>query len=258
MPTVPPSNASTALKPGHAFGVDPTRRERYSLRQSRYDALAHDIDAAAAAAAGEERKLRVLEIGCGTGVLLRHLEVRPNFANIEVFGADLSDHVAYGQEFYHQFVTGDLMTGYPEIPSDRFDLVVCEQVLEHLPQIDGAIATLERVLKPGGRLIVGVPIFPPPLHLLRRHLVPRLDRAFAPKKSRGHLQYFTLGSFLRTITAHSGLRPLRMRGFRIISGGLLRHLENRRWWWHFNRRLGELLPAACIEVQVVLEKPASD
>ena len=34
--------------PNHAFGVDPRRREYYSLRQARYDALAHDIDAMAA------------------------------------------------------------------------------------------------------------------------------------------------------------------------------------------------------------------
>ena len=33
------------LAPGHAFGIDPTRPERYSLRQSRYEALASDISA---------------------------------------------------------------------------------------------------------------------------------------------------------------------------------------------------------------------
>jgi hypothetical protein len=35
---------------------------------------------------------------------------------------------------------------------------------------------------------------------------------------------------------------------------LLRPLENYRWWWRFNRRLGELLPAACIEVQIIARK----
>ena len=45
-----------------------------------------------------------------------------------------------------------------------------------------------------------------------------------------------------------------VRGFRIISGGLLRPLENYRWWWRFNRRLGELLPAACIEAQIIARK----
>jgi hypothetical protein len=45
-----------------------------------------------------------------------------------------------------------------------------------------------------------------------------------------------------------------VRGFRIISGGLLRPLENYRWWWRFNRRLGARLPAACIEAQIIARK----
>jgi hypothetical protein len=45
-----------------------------------------------------------------------------------------------------------------------------------------------------------------------------------------------------------------VRGFRIISGGPFRPLEELRSWWAFNRWLGAKLPAACVEVQVVLEK----
>jgi hypothetical protein len=47
-----------------------------------------------------------------------------------------------------------------------------------------------------------------------------------------------------------------VRGFRVISGGLLRRLENYRWWWQFNRRLGEMVPGACIEVQIIARKAA--
>ena len=39
-----------------------------------------------------------------------------------------------------------------------------------------------------------------------------------------------------------------------MSDDLLRRLENYRWWWRFNRRLGELIPAACIEIQVIARK----
>ena len=50
-----------------AYGVDPKRRQRYNLRQARYDALAHDIDALAGEAAAIGRRLAVLDIGCGKG-----------------------------------------------------------------------------------------------------------------------------------------------------------------------------------------------
>jgi hypothetical protein len=112
---------------------------------------------------------------------------------------------------------------------------------------------LVRVLRPGGTLVIGVPIFPPPLHLARKHLVPLLPHALRPDDST-HQQAFSLASFLRELRKQSSLRVERVRGFRIVSGGLLRPLENYRWWWRFNRRLGELLPAACIEAQIIARK----
>ena len=44
----------------------------------------------------------------------------------------------------------------------------------------------------------------------------------------------------------------------MISGGLLRSLENYHWWWKLNRRIGVLLPAACIEIQVIGTKINAD
>ena len=42
--------------------------------------------------------------------------------------------------------------------SNFYDSVVCEQVPEYLPQIDVALGTLARILKPGGKLVVRVPV----------------------------------------------------------------------------------------------------
>jgi SAM-dependent methyltransferase len=243
-----------SLRPDHAFGVDPVRRQFYSLRQSRYDALAQDVsDWAGEAPPGE--KLHLLIVGCGVGTELRHLAAKPHFDKLVISGANYSAEECYRRDIYRDFFVGDLMGGYPEIPSNAYDIVVCEQVLEHLERIDAAIAFLGRVLKPGGKAIIGVPIFPPPLDLARQHLVPRLDRLVGRRRSRGHRQAFSMYSFLRAIQRHSGLRLIKVRGFRIISGGLLRWLDNYRWWWRANRRLGELVPALCIEIQAVVEKP---
>jgi SAM-dependent methyltransferase len=239
---------------GRAFGVDPARKEYYSVRQARYDALADDISGWAGAALDRDR-LRLLIVGCGVGTELRHLEAKPHFEKLAVSGANLVGVWIYRQEVYEEFFVGDLTQGYPEIRSDFYDIVVCEQVLEHLTKIDTAIAALERVLKPGGKAIIGVPIFPPPLHLVRSHIVPRIDVLFARRRSRGHLQAFSLSSFRAALGAYSHLKLLKVRGFRVISGGLLRPLDNYRWWWRMNRRLGELVPALCIEVQAILEKP---
>jgi 2-polyprenyl-3-methyl-5-hydroxy-6-metoxy-1,4-benzoquinol methylase len=248
------SRRDEAVTPRQAFGVDPTRPERYSLRQSRYDALAGDISAWAGAAAARGETLSLLDVGCGWGPLLRYLDTRPHFDAIRISAADMRDAALYRKELYEEYFIGDLTGGYPEIAAARYDVVVCEQVLEHLDSLDTAIDTLVRVLRPGGTLVIGVPIFLPPLHLARKYLVPPLARLLGHPESASHQQAFSMRSFLRELRKRPELTVIKTRGFRIISGGLLRRLENYRWWWELNRRLGELIPAACIEIQIIARK----
>jgi 2-polyprenyl-3-methyl-5-hydroxy-6-metoxy-1,4-benzoquinol methylase len=240
-----------------AFGVDPKRPQLYSLRQARYDALAHDIDALARIAAKSDRRLSVLDIGSGGGATPLHLRARPHFGAIDIDATDVDMQYDVDTTLYRSMLIGDLTRGYPELASASYDVVICEQVLEHLTQLETPMATFGRLLKPGGRAFIGVPIFLPPLHLARRHLVPLLDKWTGSTHKREHVQAFTLANFKAALLAHSGLRFVKARGFRVVSGGLLRPLEERRWWWAFNRWLGAALPAACVEVQIVLEKPVS-
>ncbi len=238
-----------------AFGVDPEGHQLYTLRQSRYDALAQDISHWARAAACNGKKLSVIDVGYGVGTLLRHSESKPFFENLLISATDIKVHPwLYRKELLQEFFVGDILNGYPDIPSNSYDVVVCEQVLEHLSRIDIAMTTLVRILRPGGKLIVGVPIFLPPLHLIRRYIVPKIDKIFVPHKARGHEQVFSQRSILQKLKQCPELRLSRVRGFRVISGGLLRPLENYRWWWKLNRRIGELIPAACIEIQAIMEK----
>jgi SAM-dependent methyltransferase len=248
--------ARRAYRPRHAFDIDPKRPQRYRLRLSRYMVLAQDISDWAGAAALAGQTVSVLDVGCGWGPLLCQLEAEPHFANIRMSACDIAEPVLYKKELYQEFFIDDLSRGCPGIGSEHYDVVVCEQVLEHLDSLDTAITTLVRVTRPGGILVIGVPIFFPPLHLARKHLVPRFARILRHPETASHLQAFSLFSFLRLLRAYPNLSVVQARGFRIISGGLLRPLENYRWWWQLNRRLGELLPALCIEVQIILRKSA--
>ena len=47
------------------------------------------------------------------------------------------------------------------VEDDRYDLVFCSQVLEHLPEPSEVLAELFRVLKPGGKLWLSAPLFFP-------------------------------------------------------------------------------------------------
>ena len=239
---------------GMAFGVDPRRRERYSLRQSRYFALALDCSRLAGEKKRRGERLTLLDIGVQNGVAMRYIEVQPDADNIDFYGADIKIGKIYRGEVWKAIYQGDFMQGYPEIADDSFDVVICEQVLEHLPELETAVRTFERVLKPGGTLIVGVPIFIGPFAWLRSHFVPFFDRFTHHRKARHHVQAFSLCSIKKLLQVYTRLQIDKVRGFRIISGGILRPLENRRWWWRFNTWLGGLIPAVCIEIQLIAHK----
>ena len=135
-------------RPNHAFGVDPTRRERYSLRQARYDAAAEDIDSWA-----RERHAGATRFPCSMSAARRRTPTAPprtsaSLREYPTIGSDIPSDEIYKRNLDHEVVLSDLMAGQKEIPSESYDVVVCEQVLEHLAQIDLAIQSLERILKP--------------------------------------------------------------------------------------------------------------
>src|SRR5713226_2613505 len=97
-----------AISLPQALIIDPQRPQPYRLRLARYAVVAQDISDWAGAAAPGGRRLAVLDVGCGWGVLLRHLEITRHFANMTISATDLSDIRGYGKEFYREFVLGDL------------------------------------------------------------------------------------------------------------------------------------------------------
>lgn len=248
--------------PCMAYGVDPHRRAPYELRQSRYEALGADVAAEARrirARDGAGRRVRLLDVGTFDGVARRYVEVHPGSDCIDYEAVDI---YPYGREYVYKHADWrhhhiDLTGGLPGIASNAYDIVICEQVLEHLHSVERAIADLVRVVAPGGLLVVGVPIFTDGAHLLRRHLVPVLDRIFQPTRKRGHVQAWSLRTFRNEWKRHPELEIHETRGFRIISGGVLRPLEFTRAWWKLNRAIGAAVPGLCVEVQILGRKRAA-
>jgi SAM-dependent methyltransferase len=66
----------------------------------------------------------------------------------DVLHADASNPIAT--------IVGDLATG-SGIPDDRFDCVICTQTLHVIYEVEAAIGTLRRMLKPGGVALVTIP-----------------------------------------------------------------------------------------------------
>jgi SAM-dependent methyltransferase len=113
---------------------------------------------------------RILDIGCGSG---RHTCAAYGFKNTVTIGADVS-HAALVEakdrlRFHEQLgengggiweLTMADVSGLP-FKDDFFDLVICTEVLEHIPADEGAASEIIRVLKTGHNLVVSVPRFLP-------------------------------------------------------------------------------------------------
>lgn len=102
----------------------------------------------------EERRLRVLDLGCGEGMLLRLLKER--FPRHEITGIDHNPNVAVLGARGVSVRTGDLTDPGLLAPAS-FDRVLCLDVLEHLWDLQVPLASIHSALAPGGLLVISAP-----------------------------------------------------------------------------------------------------
>ncbi len=97
---------------------------------------------------------RILDVGCGRGVLLGALANRGH----EVHGMDVSETAVDGADPRADIRVAPCLTnvGYPD---RHFDQVILWHVLEHLCNPREVLKEINRILKPGGQVIVAVPNF---------------------------------------------------------------------------------------------------
>ncbi len=106
--------------------------------------------------------LRILDVGCGRGELLR--ELSNVFPGAAIFGADVSEQsLVISREQNPTFELFELNLTHPTFERQyksrvaQFDLVVCSEVLEHIENDRLAASHLATLIAPSGVAIVTVP-----------------------------------------------------------------------------------------------------
>ena len=104
-----------------------------------------------------ERPIRILDVGCGTGVFATRL--RAGFPNAQVWGVDLvAGMLARGAPRWrvHAGHVQPVQADSERMPfaAGSFDVLTCANSFHHYPHQERAVAEMHRVLRPGGRLLL--------------------------------------------------------------------------------------------------------
>ena len=167
-------------------------------------------------------RLRLLDIGCGTGAML---DMLAPFG--EVVGADFAPQAlefcrARGRENDRHYPLTRADVRRLPFADDSFDAVTAMDVIEHIDDDKAASSEIFRVLKPGGRLFVTVPAYgflwsehDEALHHYRRYTVPHLKDVFQRVGFQVSKISYTVTSLFPPIAA-----------YRLLSNALPKRREN--------------------------------
>jgi 2-polyprenyl-3-methyl-5-hydroxy-6-metoxy-1,4-benzoquinol methylase len=98
------------------------------------------------------KRTRVLEIGCAEGEFLSSLE-----GVKEAWGIEPSPAAEVARGRLHRVIQSTFEGAEPELPLGYFDVVVCNDVIEHMPDHDGFFARISKYIAPGGVIVGSVP-----------------------------------------------------------------------------------------------------
>jgi ubiquinone/menaquinone biosynthesis C-methylase UbiE len=199
------------------------------------------------------KPIRILDAGCGDGINLFGLGkiVREKGWNASIFGVDYNPlRIARASIFSEiEEIKHSSLDALP-YPDEYFDVVLCNQVLEHIHQYKKVVVELKRVLCPGGILIVGVPNEGCFLGWFRNHIVQR-----SILQTTDHVNFFTKKSIFNLISgAGFFISKIERSGFFLphsVVYSILSHIKPGRWLLNI---VGKAWRSQCAELIVIAVK----
>lgn len=122
---------------------------------SEYDVLqrAHLIFNKPLLSKNANKKILVLEIGCGTGKISQKLRQLTDHLTVNDISEKLTKDVA--QKLGCQYLAGDC--AHLSIADESFDIIVSSECIEHTPDPYASLLEMKRVLRKGGQLVITTP-----------------------------------------------------------------------------------------------------
>jgi methionine biosynthesis protein MetW len=148
------ANGTDRTRPSRLVNTTDPRQDVH--RERTHDPNQHRYGVAERLVPADSDGLSVLELGGGIGELSRRMTAR----GLDVTFVDLSEHnVRTARSLGLKAHRLDLNDGLPPFAPGEFDGVVMLEVIEHIVAAEELLGEVNRVLKPGGFLILSTPNF---------------------------------------------------------------------------------------------------
>jgi 2-polyprenyl-6-hydroxyphenyl methylase/3-demethylubiquinone-9 3-methyltransferase len=168
---------------------------------------------------------RWLDAGCGTGTISRWLATERG-ASVTALDASERMLANAAKSSRVEYILGDVTSS--GLPDSSFDGIVCSSVLEYLPDPAVALREFRRVVRPGGIILVSVPLARPlrwiaywmTRPLQQRRLFSYLDHSRHTFSEQRFAQLLRANGFALVSTSRFGRNRLPF-GLTIPSNGIL-------------------------------------
>ena len=169
----------------------------------------------------------LLEVGCGEGAFARSLmELRAEQGmSLEVWGVEMDEAAAAkAAGVLDRVLQGKIDRVLPELPTNHFDCLVMNDVIEHVADPEALLSALRPLLRPGGFLVASIPNVRYFFNVVDLAVHGRWDYTDEGILDRTHLRFFTRSSMIRllgecgfTVETLTGINPTGSVIFRLVN-----------------------------------------
>jgi len=139
---------------------------------------------------------KVLEVGCGEGAFSEYLCQHHDVWGIEPF-AEAAD---VARTRLNHVLTGTFEQVADQLPRDYFDVVVCNDVIEHMTDHDAFLRNVQAVMRPGAHIVGSLPNVRFGYNLYELLIGKDWQYQDAGILDRTHFRFFTKRSIIRSLS----------------------------------------------------------
>jgi len=151
----------------------------------------------------------ILDVGCNDGSRTVRIANYFKVSLDNVYGIDYNDELIRSCKKMFNVVNIDLETDDLPYENNVFDLVICNQVLEHLKRYAEVLKDIIRVTKKRGYIVIGIPNL---AHLINRIYLLFGIQPICIHLDSNHVRSFTHNSFVNKLASIQRVKVVDCRG----------------------------------------------